>query len=459
MGLGVHVQYGVVRDTTEEEFKMDPSTHHIASQAKDFFNYLIRPSGGEESNYKRMRLNGIPLENCKITIPLEGSNVADGVEVAENASGEQEPDAEKKVEPLPGYWVQINKKDKAYVFTVKAVDFSPAGEEDDDDGASTVMLGATAGMKSNTNFEQDLQDRLNALNLTTIASGVTHLGHKRARLKARRDQWALNGTEQEKAACPRVTARLMRCQAAEDMSKPELLHSLDDEPFEKRMGEVLSHGTVCPVNLAVEVNNRKCAKIGKNIVETGHADDIELFFDVVMPPGDKAGAGDDGAGSDDDVAQLAKARGEEDDYYWLETVASKIPGTTEQLATRYESALFSYLFTPLINTWGHGYSDTYCVDILEKVQKTVLEKTPANINPTLRSSVNLAVTCCRTVFYTNDPMGYRFEEEFEKCSNAEPICTKGWKGLLFNFWHLLLDARAFRSPMLSLKSTKVCFKR
>jgi hypothetical protein len=130
-----------------------------------------------------------------------------------------------------------------------------------DDEESAIQLPQGSGTVSALDY-----DRIDEINLTVIASGVSRLGHKRSRLKKLRDEWSMSPESWKQDWAQRFNTKLANADIAEEFSKPEIVQSMSDEVFKTKLDALVLAGTVIPCNVAVEVTNFKSKRIGASVV-------------------------------------------------------------------------------------------------------------------------------------------------------------------------------------------------
>jgi len=308
---------------------------------------MIKPSGGEDRAYKTLRNSHTTYDECTkiLSSPAPPQQVAEDGEVASS----QEAKAEEGVaqeDPLPGYWVKLNKKDWAFVFTARPCSGDATTGNDDEDEDETATQISLKSKSDKNNFDQDLNAKLTAINLTTIASGVTTLGHRRARLKQKREIWQTSGTPQEKAAAPACTLRLSLAGDAEEVSKAEVLHTMDWPVLEMKMTDLTTPTRggemIVPVSLAVELDNKHSCQLGAEAIK-GTDQALDQFLTVTVP----CKLTDLDADPETENMQGV----DEEEYNWRNPMSRLVPGKPADIAKRFESAMYSYLFVPLVRAW------------------------------------------------------------------------------------------------------------
>ncbi|CAK0796134.1 unnamed protein product, partial [Prorocentrum cordatum] len=451
--VGVIVECGVSRSTTEDEYRLMADNQLVASQGKGFFAEMVRPSGQEDAQCKRCRLQDISYDACvprPVLSPAGDGEPADGAEAAEDG-GDLPLSQEEQQAKQPakyGYWTKLTKGRWGFVATVACCRADDEDNEDDeDDAASTVSGGAGGQLKLGENFESMLQEKLRAINLTTIASGLNNLGHKRARLKARRDTFSGSSSQVEIDAAGLITKRLDLAAYAEDLSKPELLHTLPPDVFETKMSALVSTGMVIPVSLAVEIGNRAASALGAEIA-SGSSDDIVGFFKIVLPTALVSVEGEE---------QLQCPEGELG-FDWRGPCGYQIPGDAAAKVVRFESATFSYLLCPLLRSWSTSRTTEQCIGMCQKIDQVLINSMGEDVDEAIQLSVNSAVECLRAAQYVMDPdpLNFKFAADFDALSAAEPPPSDGqWKGLRFYFNERMCETAAFANNVVSIKKTKV----
>ncbi|CAK0867860.1 unnamed protein product [Prorocentrum cordatum] len=450
--VGVLVEYGVSRSTSEDECRLIAGDQLVASQGKDCFAEMVRPSGQEDAQYKRCRLQNISYDNClpKATAApncddqtkADEEGLADAGDDLDQVSPEQEPPAKF------GYWTKLTKGRWGFVATVVECKDYEDDKNDDDDDAATVFGGAPSNvpLKLGENFESVLNDKIKAINLTTIASGLNSLGHKRARLKGRRDQFSASTNQTELDAAGLITKRLDLAAYAEDLAKPELLHTLPKDAFESKMTALVSTGMVLPVSLAVEISNRAASALGLELT-SGGSDDYATFFKIVLPSRVPPADGEDPPASPEGEAG----------FDWRDPCGFQIPGDAASKVVRFESATFSYLFCPLLRSWSTTRSTEQCIQLCQQVDQILINSVAEDADEEIQLSVNSAVECLRAAQYVMDPdpLNFRFASDFDAVTAAEPISESQWKGLRYLFNERMCETTTFASNVTSIKRTKV----
>jgi len=450
--VGFPVEVGIFRLTNEAQMLLSHAQQTYPEQAKEFFRHLIQPSGTEDQQYKRLRLTAIQYKDCmkKTIVHERGQQDVDAPSQPTPGPGDdEEVEKVRKPDDLPGFWWKLNKRDWAYVYTVRPC----KGENDDGEGDDVEdaqsMVGSVALGKQYLDPEVELQKKLEGINLTVIASGVSNLGHRRARLKAKRDLWMTPGnSEADKHAAGRVTLRLGLGVTAEDLSKAHQIHHLTTSVVQDKIADLVGGGMVIPVNIAVEQTNRDCSDISKDLVmeNPGSKKEVLAFFGVALPV--KMRTSD----VDDDEDLMAVDDHEEYDYKFPK--AFPIPGWPEQKVMRFESATFSYLITPLLKAWGVTKPKDKCVLILLDIESVLINNLPIELDPLFQVSINDVVSCGRGLRYLVDPLNETFQEDYQSLNDAEALPGK-WKGIKYMTFTLLQDLPSFRPSIASITRTKV----
>ncbi|CAK0860521.1 unnamed protein product, partial [Prorocentrum cordatum] len=450
--VGVIVEYGVSRSTTEDEYRLMADNQLVASQGKGFFAEMVRPSGQEGAQCKRRRLQDISCDACAprpVLSPAGDGEPADGAEAAEDG-GDLPMSQEEQQAKQPakyGYWTNLTRGRWGFVATVVGCRADDEDKNDDeDDAASTVSGGGGGQLKLGGNFESMLQERLRAINLTTIASGRNNLGHERARLKARGDTFSGSSNQVETDAAGFITKRLDLAVYAEDLSNRELLHTLPPDVFETKVTALVSTGMVIPVSLAVEIGNRAASALGAEIV-SGSSDDIVGFFKIVLPTALVSVEGEE---------QLQCPEGELG-FDWRGPRGYRIPGDAAAKTVRFESATFPYLRCPLLRSWATSRTTGQCIGMCQKIDQVLINSMGEDVDGAIQLSVNSAVECLRAAQYVMDPdpLNFKFAADFDALSAAEPPSDGQWKGLRFYFNERMCETAAFANNVVSIKKTKV----
>ena len=119
---------------------------------------------------------------------------------------------------MPGFHIKTGK----YEYFIAACSEYIAGGDADDDCGDEAMP-----KKSHMSFADSTQQKLDMINLTACASGVTACGHRRTRLRKLRDAWVESKDPHEVEAAKRFTTRLELAEDAVHLSQAAVLHSMD----------------------------------------------------------------------------------------------------------------------------------------------------------------------------------------------------------------------------------------
>ena len=171
-----------------------------------------------------MRLANITHVECATKIAVGRGGTLVVVYLAGEAADADAPGSPRGIQPsdedpydgILGYWQRLNNNDRAFIATVAPCDGPHTSL--DDEAATTPRRGAHS-------FDDWLHGKLKDIYLTTIASGVTNLGHIRARMADKRGAWAVGGTPQQRLATTSIATKLNLGAVAQDASKPDMLHS------------------------------------------------------------------------------------------------------------------------------------------------------------------------------------------------------------------------------------------
>ena len=298
------------------------------------------------------------------------------------------------------------------------------------------------------NFEQELQLKLKAVNLTSIASGVTQLGHLRARLRERRKTPNTPGAQGNEDASKRITERLALAQDAEDASRVAVLRSWTEAIRQDKLRTLVAAGMIFPVTLAVEINNYNAEIVGLKLVMEGIINTLP-FLRIVLPCKLALEDGDD---------DPFKGVDHVDQYNWEDPRACLVPGDVDDVCARFEASMFSHFLTPLLRKWSNPCSPEDLLSVINDVDRQICVGLNDDVAPQINACVNLSVTCLRCTKYAAIPTADEsYLSDYEQVENAVP--AKGaWKGLLYNFWILLNEVAMFKPMVLSIKATRVTHK-
>ncbi|CAK0812761.1 unnamed protein product [Prorocentrum cordatum] len=449
--IGIAIEYGIERLTSESEYKVLAQTQLYAKQAKSVFADMIKASGLEDPAYKRARLATLTAEDCTATLPdkkgdddgAEDGGLDEGGDGKEAAQVEDGHDVPAQRQDI-GYWAKLNAKDWAFVHTCVPCAFDDYVADENETAVSMASTAANLAIRLGENFDRVLSEKLKAINLTTIASGVSMLGHRRARMKSKRDQFTMSANSQEGEAAKIITDKLILAQDAEDLSKPEHMFSMSDAEFRTKLESLSAAGMVMPVSLAVEINDRKASEMGKKLLEEDGHTKIPDFFNVAMPVG---AAADDGS----EHAAVDASEG----YDWRSPLARLVPGTEASMCIRFESATFSYFVKPLFNAWGTSLSHDACEKLATDVDAFLIENTPHDAPEVIQASINKIIECMRAALYVQNPLNVANLSDFESLSSATALDDSGWKGILYNAFEQMGECSSFKAPLLSIRRTKV----
>ncbi|CAK0789475.1 unnamed protein product, partial [Prorocentrum cordatum] len=450
--IGIAIEYGIERLTSESEYKVLAQTQLHAKRAKSVFADMISASGLEDPAYKRARLATLTAEDCTVkALPdkkgdddgAEDDGLdegGDGKEAAQVGGGHDVPAQRQDI----GYWAKLNAKDWAFVRTCVPCASDDYVADENETAVSTASTAANLANGLGENFDQVLSEKLKALNLTTIASGVSMLGHRRARMKSKRDQFTMSANSQESEAAKIITDKLNLAQDAEDLSKPEHMFSMSDAEFRTKLEGLSAAGMVMPVSLAVEINNRKASEIGKKLLEEDGHTKIPDFFNAVMPVGAAAGDGNEHAAVD-----------ASEEYDWRPPLARLAPGTEASVCIRFKSATFSYFVKPLFNAWGTSLSHDAREKPATDVGAFLIENTPHDAPEVTQASINKVIECMRDALCVQNPLNVANLPDFESLSSATALDDSGWKGILYNAHEQMGECSSFKAPLLSIGRTEV----
>ena len=444
-GLGILYEFRLSVGSEFEEYKTLTDQCIRADQGYEAYSHLIRASGScepsefraaralssmnynemvelsaniihnvaaEEALAKKRRMTELKLENGALpSAELSGNDAA----VGEGAAGEdcelQEDHNEEYVWTRWGFLFGSVKND-IIVRTVRPY----TGGEASGDGDSLPLIDGGSEVTSVTSGGDNVN-----LCLELIASGKAKQAHKRASLE---DKRLTEGGCSDQASKERAQQKGKLLSAAADaqtFSKAASIHAMSPEDFMQKITVLSVYGLNWPVSVAIEITYRRCNESA--VVYIGGKMVTKDFFKVILPWLPSVSG------------ERAAKPGSEDFEYWdpKNPLLSKIPGTFQEIALRFEQAASQYFFQRLIAQWSdrtHGSSL-----ILLKEAEWYVNDTPDDIPDRLGEASGMFVKACRFVAYVVDAASTNDAHKmaFHSVSNSSPPhivgAPRAWKGL------------------------------